>query len=161
MEIRYVSVLAAAVTAVLAVSGCASTHVLRDFTTDACSFFPEGNTEAPALWSDCCVSHDMAYWQGGTVDERRRADGELYDCVLTRTGSQELASRMYRGVRLGGAPLLPTTFRWGYGWGFGRGYEPVTPEERQKVAEMLAAYRAAHPGMALTTSTSRRVQKIP
>ena len=102
--------------------------------TDGCSFYPEGNVDDPELWRDCCVAHDMAYWQGGTADERRGADVQLSDCVLARTGSPGLAKRMYRGVRLSGAPLLPTTFRWAYGWGFGRGYAPLDATERQRAA---------------------------
>ncbi len=157
LSIPVASVLAAA----LAVSSCASVHTLHDFRTDGCSFFPEGDAEAPARWSDCCVSHDMAYWQGGTADERRSADGSLRDCVLARTGRQDLANRMYRGVRFSGAPLLPTTFRWGYGWGYGRGYEALVPEERRQAEEQLAAYRRAHPDDALTTSTSTPAQMTP
>lgn len=157
LSVRVASTLVAA----LVMSGCASTHVLRDFRTDGCSFYPEGDAEAPELWSDCCVSHDTAYWRGGTADERRSADGRLRDCVLARTGRQDLANRMYRGVRLSGAPLFPTTFRWGYGWGFGRGYEPLAADERHEAEEKLAAYRGAHPDKAVTTSTSRSGQTTP
>ena len=153
--------LASVIVAVLVVSSCASTHALRDFTTDGCSFFPEGDAEAPGLWSDCCVSHDMAYWRGGTADERRSADGMLRNCVLARSGRQDLADRMYRGVRISGGPWLPATFRWGYGWGYGRGYEPLTAEERQQAGDKLAAYRRVHPDEAVTTSTSRPWQTAP
>jgi len=134
--------------AALLLAGCGSVHALRDFRTDGCSFYPEGNVDDPELWRDCCVAHDMAYWQGGTADERRGADVQLSDCVLARTGSPGLAKRMYRGVRLSGAPLLPTTFRWAYGWGFGRGYAPLDATERQRAAELLAAYRRGAGGSA-------------
>ena len=160
-SIRVASALVSALAAALAMSGCASTHVLRDFRTDGCSFFPEGDAEVPGLWFHCCVSHDMAYWQGGTADERRSADGTLRDYVLARTGRQDLANRMYRGVRISGAPLFPTTFRWGYGWGFGRGYEPLAAEERQQGEAKLAEYRRAQPDTAVTTSTSRPGQTAP
>ena len=44
----------------LTLGGCASSRVLRDFTTDGCSLFPEGDAEDHALWCDCCVNHDKA-----------------------------------------------------------------------------------------------------
>ena len=160
-SVRVSAALVAGMAAVLAMSGCVSSHTLRDFTTDGCSFFPEGDAQAPGLWSNCCVSHDVAYWQGGTADERRSADSQLRDCVLARTGRPDLANRMYRGVRLSGAPLLPTTFRWGYGWGYGRGYEALTPEERRQAEEQLAAHRRTHPDDALTTSTATPAQTTP
>lgn len=85
----------------------------------------------------------------------------LRDCVLARTGRQDLADRLYRGVRLSGAPLFPTGFRWGYGWGYGRGYAPLNADERQQAEEKLAAYRRAHSGVAVITSTSRPGQTTP
>ena len=132
---------AIALTTALTVSGCASTHILRDFATDGCSFFPDGDAENPERWHDCCVTHDMAYWRGGTAEERETADVALRDCVAARTGRQTLANQMYRGVRIGGVPLLPTGFRWGYGWGYGRGYEPLSSDEQQQADEKLATYR--------------------
>ena len=87
----------------------------------------------------------MAYWRGGTAEERKSADASLQACVLERTGRQALADQMLGGVRLGGMPWLPTGFRWGYGWGYGRGYEPLTPGEQQQADEKLAAYRLGHP----------------
>ena len=133
--------LAFALTTALTLSGCASTHILRDFTTDGCSLFPDGDAENPVRWRDCCVTHDQAYWRGGTAEERKTADMGLRDCVAARTDRQTLAHQMYLGVRIGGVPLLPTTFRWGFGWGYGRGYEPLNPDEQQQANEKLAIYR--------------------
>jgi hypothetical protein len=126
----------------LAMSACASPRVLRDFTTDGCSLFPDSGSDA--CWADCCVDHDRAYWRGGTAEERRQADARLRECVK-RVGKPTLASLMYRGVRLGGMPLWPTWFRWGYGWGYGRGYEPLTPDEQQQAGARLATHRLANP----------------
>jgi hypothetical protein len=122
------------------VSGCASTHILHDFTTDGCSVFPDGDAEDPERWRDCCVTHDMAYWRGGTAAERKAADVGLRDCVSLRTSRKTLTDRMYRGVRIGGTPLLPTPFRWGYGWGYGRGYEPLSQDEQRQADEKIARY---------------------
>lgn len=130
---------------VLTISGCASTHVLRDFSTDGCSLFPDGDSAQPTLWCDCCVAHDQSYWRGGTAVEREAADAALRGCVLARTGRETLAAQMYRGVRLGGTPWMPAGFRWCYGWGYGRGYEPLTPVEQAQAVERLIAYERDHP----------------
>lgn len=128
--------------ATLLLGACASPRVLREFTTDGCSLFPDAGGDA--CWADCCIEHDRVYWRGGTADERRRADRALRECVA-RTGRTRLAGLMYAGVRVGGLPLWPTGFRWGYGWGYGRGYEPLTPQEQQDARAKLAAQPLAGP----------------
>lgn len=130
----------------LGLGGCASSRVLSDFRTDGCSLFPDGDAQSARRWSGCCVTHDLAYWRGGTAQERRRADHALRDCVLARSGRPRLAEAMYRGVRVGGTPLMPTPFRWGYGWGYGRGYAALTPGEQRAADDRLAAYRREHGG---------------
>lgn len=132
--------------AVLGLSGCASTRVLRPFTTDGCSLFPDA-----ADWSGCCETHDLAYWRGGSAAERRRADAELRACVLAHTGRPLLAGLMYRGVRIGGMPLVPSPFRWAYGWGYGRGYASLSEAEQRRVEEQLRIDSLARP----QTSCSR------
>ncbi len=91
-------------------------------------------------WQHCCVNHDKAYWQGPAGDGfnlRKQADRELKQCVLA-TGRkkslarqkdvdfnqilfdnafEQVASQMYRAVRIGGGPCSPFPWRWGYGWG--------------------------------------------
>ena len=90
------------------------------FTTDGCSMWPDDG------WVDCCVEHDIAYWCGGTSDDRRRADAALRDCVA-RDHSATLAWLMYWGVRLGGVPWQPFAWRWGYGWNGIHGYAAAAP----------------------------------
>lgn len=140
-----VQALIAVLIAALALGGCASSRVLRDFTTDGCSFFPDGNSSQPQLWGDCCINHDMAYWRGGIAQARFRADDALRECVMVRTGRKAFAGLMYRGVRLTGTPWIPTEFRWGYGWGFGRGYEPLTVDEQQQASEKISLFRRTTP----------------
>lgn len=125
----------ALVGALLLLGGCASPKVLRDFSTDGCSLFPDGAR------CRCCVEHDAAYWRGGTAAERKAADAALRECVRAETRGGATAAAMYWGVRLGGVPWLPTWFRWAYGWGFGRGYERLDPEERVAADEKLQAWR--------------------
>ena len=142
------SVIGAAFVATLLVAGCtAPSRILpadlKPFTTDACSAgFPEGTSAQPKLWCDCCVAHDLAYWKGGTAEERRAADTALRECV-TRKGEPATASRMELGVRIGGGPYWPTPFRWAYGWPFYRGYAPLSSDEQRVVDEMVKGYEAA------------------
>jgi hypothetical protein len=129
----------------VAIAGHASAAELRDFTSDGCSLFPDGDVKDRALWCECCFEHDIAYWRGGTEEERKKADRALRDCVRARTKNKALADVMYQGVRMGGQPVFPTWYRWGYGWKYGRGYAPVTEEEQRQVDEKLEEYRKRHP----------------
>jgi hypothetical protein len=81
------------------------------FTTDGCSWWPDGN------YARCCVDHDRAYWCGGTFKERMNADAALAACV-EKEGGDTIACMMRAGVFVGGAQLWPTSFRWGYGWAY-------------------------------------------
>ena len=121
------------------------TKDLVPFTSDGCSLFPDGTFKDRNLWCDCCQQHDLTYWQGGSVDERQQADASLRECVLVRTGDQQLAEIMYLGARAGGHPAYPTWYRWGYGWPYGRGYQPLSELERLQVKERLAAYAQRYP----------------
>jgi hypothetical protein len=128
-------------------TGCesATASELSDFTSDGCSLFPDGTMRDRDKWCDCCLQHDIAYWRGGTEEERKRSDERLRDCVFERTGDKVLAAAMYMGVRAGGHPTFPTWYRWAYGWPYGRGYQPLTGEELQQVKEKLADYGKKHP----------------
>lgn len=131
---------------ILAYCASASAADLKDFTSDGCSLFPDGTIGDRAKWCECCLRHDIAYWRGGTEDERRKSDEELRTCVAERTGSKSLAETMYLGVRAGGHPVFPAWYRWAYGWSYGRGYRPLSDEEQQVVRAKLADYKTNHPG---------------
>jgi hypothetical protein len=113
---------------------------LKPFTTDGCSSFPDGTIEHASLWANCCIRHDFAYWQGGTYEERLTADEELESCVA-RAGEPTIASLMLAGVRVGGTPYLPTSYRWGYGWPFLRGYDALTAEDKLQVEKQLELFQ--------------------
>lgn len=83
----------------------------REFQSDGCTLFPDGD------YRNCCVEHDRAYFAGGPIKERRRADNRLYRCVASSGGQNKkfIASMMWIGVRVGGVSFLPTPFRWGFG----------------------------------------------
>lgn len=105
---------------------------LEPFTSDGCSAFPDGTLEHNELWLDCCTAHDFAYWKGGTYAEREAADRELERCVASQ-GKPEIGKLMLAGVRVGGTPYLPTSFRWGYGWRYPRFYGALSDAERAQV----------------------------
>ena len=105
---------------------------LKPFKSDGCSAFPDGSLQQKQLWLSCCTVHDFAYWKGGTYDERLSADQALKKCV-EKIGKPKVAALMLAGVRVGGTPYLPTTFRWGYGWTYPRLYNPLSEKEVQQV----------------------------
>ena len=85
---------------VLILSGCTESTEIKDFTSDGCSIFPDKSLITKEDWCDCCFEHDIAYWKGGTEEERLKADIALRDCIIEKTGNKELADIMYSGVRL-------------------------------------------------------------
>jgi len=117
--------------------GIVNADQIKPFESDGCSYFPEGTSENQNLWLECCVQHDYAYWKGGTEEQRLQADEELRDCVVA-AGRPDVAEIMLAGVRVGGSPYLDTSYRWGYGWPFGRDYGPLTEEELAQIEEMEA-----------------------
>jgi hypothetical protein len=112
---------------------------LKPFSSDGCSSFPDGTYERNELWLPCCTAHDLAYWQGGTYEERVTADESLQQCV-EEAGEPALAVIMLAGVRVGGTPFFPTKFRWGYGWPYQMGYKKLTPEEKQSIKTKLNTF---------------------
>ena len=127
---RSMTRLSIAATLTIALSGCQYPGQLSAFTSDGCSSFPDGPPNDPQRWRSCCYKHDQAYWLGGNAAERETADGELQVCIA-EVENETLARAMWLGVRAGGSPYWPTTYRWAYGWPYTRGYRRVTDEERQ------------------------------
>lgn len=115
---------------------CVNAADLIPFKSDGCSSFPDGTISQRKLWLKCCVEHDKAYWAGGTEEQRKNADVNLKGCV-TEVGEPKIAQLMLAGVRVGGTPYLPTSFRWGYGWPYPRGYKPLSNEEQTEIKRFL------------------------
>lgn len=105
---------------------------LKPFVSDSCSLFPDGLIGQQDLWLHCCVDHDFAYWKGGTREERLHSDQTLRQCV-SNAGQPMIGLLMLGGVRLGGSPLWPTPFRWGFGWDYPRFYGPLSSQELEQV----------------------------
>ncbi len=118
------------------IAGAAKAASLKPFTSDGCSFFPDGLGIEGSDWLNCCIHHDIAYWQGGSLAEKDEADAALRQCVA-ELGHSDVAAIMYQGVQLGGSAYFPTGYRWGYGWPYARGYQPLNDAEKQQVKDQL------------------------
>ncbi|WMW82001.1 hypothetical protein RF679_06865 [Undibacterium cyanobacteriorum] len=118
---------------------------LQPFSTDGCSLFPDRAYITRADWCSCCLVHDLAYWRGGTEQERMAADLALKDCVQKSTKNPVLANLMFDGVRLGGGPYFFTSYRWAYGWKVGRAYAPLNADEKAQADRLESIYRASNP----------------
>jgi len=120
-------------------AGC-SNGSIKPFTSDGCSSFPDGTSEQSELWLQCCIEHDRSYWKGGTYSDRLDADEALRMCV-TQVGEPAIATLMLAGVRVGGSPLWPNSFRWGYGWSYPKWYGVLSADElgqiKQREAEIV------------------------
>ena len=88
---------------------------MKPFKSDGCSMFPNCN------WRECCEAHDRLYWQGGSKEDRLKADKLLYECVKSK-GYPYIAKFMYYSVRIGGSPYLPLPWRWGFGYKYFKNY---------------------------------------
>ena len=86
------------------------------FASDGCSVSPDGS------WVDCCVLHDIRYWCGGSPEDRSYADRELRECVSEKGYGETHGLITELGVRVGGHPVLPFRWRWGYGHPYSFGY---------------------------------------
>lgn len=115
--------------------------ILRAFTSDGCSLSP--NSFMQVNFVECCYEHDLAYWIGGSSDDKANADTKFKTCMQEKLQtsyhkiiSQGVAETYYSGVRLGGVSFLPNSFRWGYGWNYLRGDKSLEASEI-KQAEVL------------------------
>lgn len=109
---------------------------LKPFVSDGCPRIL-GNISYPQedQWKLCCVEHDKAYWKGGSLDERQKADSDLHSCITSR-GAPEAARLIYYSVR----SAQKNASSWGYGWILPRNTAPHSaPEiaEVQKVEQVV------------------------
>src|SRR5437879_2654929 len=73
------------------------------------------------------------------VLHRHPVDLKLENCFAQVT-SARYAHANYLGARLLGSPHSGMAFRWGYGWPKGRGYAPITEEEREWIQKKRAQF---------------------
>ena len=131
-----------AVLAFVAVA-CSSDSGLSPFTSDGCSLFPDASLINNSDWCECCVEHDIAYWKGGTKQQREIVDTALMRCVYEKTNDHVLANVMFEGVRFGGSPYFYNWYRWGYGWPYERKYQVLTDDEKAQAQSLLEEYQAS------------------
>ncbi len=117
------------------------TNEINSFTTDGCSRFSDGNKKH-APWLICCEIHDVAYWSGvGGMRALNKADAELYSCVSRKT-NPILGALVYSGPRLAiplnTNQLIPSEYRWGYGWPFVLGtHIPLNTWQKESIRANL------------------------
>ena len=61
----------------------------------------------------------------------------LERCVA-RVGEPAVGTVMLLGVRVGGSPFFPTSYRWGYGWPYPKAYGALSEAEMKQVEERLS-----------------------
>ena len=89
----------------------------KEFVHDGCTLLPD---KLP--WNDftqACFDHDVAYWYGGTKEERNNADKNLKQAVAeSGTIGYILQWPIYLLVHLFGDTWLTKLFdaNWGFGW---------------------------------------------
>ena len=130
--------------AIVLVGACNSESELQPFTSDGCSLFPDADLISGDDWCSCCFEHDIAYWRGGTEAERLAADQELQRCVTAKTSNEMMGRLMFEGVQAGGSPYFYNWYRWGYGWGYERRYQALTPAENARAGVLLEEYRSTN-----------------
>jgi hypothetical protein len=131
---------AAILIAAATLASCSDQSKLSPFSSDGCSLFPDESKITKKDWCSCCFTHDIAYWKGGTAEDRLQADLALKRCVEDKTGNAALATVMYEGVRAGGSPYFMNWYRWGYGWSYGRKYQKLSVEEARQAEKLLKQY---------------------
>ena len=122
------------------ITACTNTSTLKPFSSDGCSLFPDSSLINEQDWTNCCVTHDIAYWKGGTYEQRKFADEALKQCVLEETQDKAFADLMYQGVRAGGSPYFYNWYRWSYGWDYDRKYQALSKAEIELANRLITEY---------------------
>ncbi|MBA2405070.1 MAG: hypothetical protein H0V66_09895 [Bdellovibrionales bacterium] len=93
---------------------------MKPFVTDYCTLYVEGTRSQPNLWRHCCQEHDLYFWSGGSLDDKKAADQGLKSCVK-KTGASTQAVLIYTAVVIGGhSPVHIKAKQWGNTWGESR-----------------------------------------
>jgi hypothetical protein len=77
--------------------------------SDGCTLSPDGS------WRQACVTHDQAYYHGGSAADRKRADQQLRTDMIAQGAPKWVANAYYAGVRVGGVPGTGLPWEWGFG----------------------------------------------
>lgn len=110
-----------------------SDNKLNPFESDGCSMVPDSEPFYNNDWLKCCTRHDFKYWQGGSSEEKEKADLDFKICLEKNNFGKWLSRIFYYGVSVGGTPSVKTTWRWGYGWNKTREFAPLSKSEKKQV----------------------------
>ncbi|MEZ4104086.1 MAG: hypothetical protein R3B60_02240 [Candidatus Paceibacterota bacterium] len=89
----------------------------REFKQDGCTLFPDKVFGSD--FSEACLKHDIAYWHGGSEEERKKADTELrLNIADSGISGYYLQYFVYYGTQIFGDTWLTRLFEanWGFGW---------------------------------------------
>lgn len=112
-------------------------EVLKPFSTDYCTKYPEGTRAQPELWKHCCLEHDLYFWAGGLQADRRVVDLQLRSCVEA-TGALNHARLIYAAVTVGGSsPVRFKTKQWGNAFVERPRYQALSEAETRLLIEHL------------------------
>jgi hypothetical protein len=110
---------------------------LRPFFTDGCSGILDTDyVFTGESYVDCCIVHDIAYWKGGTLEEKAKADKDFGICISERVNPL-IGSLFEQGVRYGGSDKLDLPWRWGYGWYPKRLAGPLNESDLHQVEKLI------------------------
>jgi len=116
----------------------------KPFTTDGCSggmsWFWNNVLRRETPWRHACVVHDLQYWLGGTKDDRLHSDIRLFADVV-KNGHSIIALLMFIAVRIGGSAYWPTSYRWGYRYGYLQQKYNKREKEGIEIARKICADR--------------------
>jgi len=114
-----------------------ASNSLRTFETDYCTAYFDGTRQSPDLWKHCCEEHDLYFWSGGSLDDRKATDLRLKSCV-EKTGATVQAILIYTAVSIGGAsPIRFKTKEWGNAWGNRSRYITLTETDTALLLQHL------------------------
>lgn len=89
------------------------------------------DTLSQKVYEDCCFEHDVSYWQGGSLEDKRKADTDLANCIRAQ-GAFDLTA--------GGWQVVLQNFampNWGSGWEPRRPNKPLTANEKKLISDKL------------------------
>ena len=109
-------------------------HELNKFCSDGCTHAPDGTFQKPHEWFMCCTQHDLAYWAGGSPQDKFNADTHLHACLLNTNARPWEANLYLAAVVAFGAS------HWGTGWSdFDKNavkFNPLSSAEQSQVKRM-------------------------
>lgn len=89
---------------------------VNPFTFDGCTLFPDRFLDSS--FKEACLKHDIAYWYGGSKEERKEADLQLKEEVSEAGFSGAILQYpIYWGVRVFGDSFIARHFNahWEFG----------------------------------------------